>query len=76
MASGPIEIPDPRTSGRTRLAMVNEPEKWVSPYTGEQALAVALFNSQAKGTLEDCFRVAKNAMPYLDAMTFEIRQKA
>lgn len=76
MATGNVEIPDPKVTNRIRLVTTAHPEEWVSPYTGEQALAIALFNSHAAGTLDDSMRLAHNAMPYLDSMTFEIRQKA
>lgn len=67
-----IEIPDPQMTTRTRLTEVKDPEAWVSPYTPEQALAIALFNAQVCGTLDDALRMSQNASNYLKQMGFTV----
>lgn len=75
MASGHVEIPDPKVTQRTRLANVNQPETWTFPWSPAQAMAIAMFNSQARGTLDDCLMLVNNALPYLSNMGYGIAKK-
>jgi hypothetical protein len=67
-----IEIPDPRTSSRTRVVEVPDANEWVSPYTPAQALAIALLNSHAIGTLNDACRIANSVEALLKPMGFTV----
>lgn len=72
MASDYIEVPDPRPPSRTALVKVADTRLWQKPFGADQTLAIALYNSGAKGTLDDCLRVAQNAMPYLRDMGWHV----
>lgn len=67
-----IEIPDPRSTSRTRTAEVRDAEAWVSPYTPEQALAIAMFNNHVVGTLDDAIRMAHASLVSLKPMGFTL----
>lgn len=43
-----------------------------TPYTPTQALAIALFNSENKGTLNDCILAATCVEPYLRQMGWAV----
>lgn len=70
--SDDVVIPFPEATNRERVTQVKDPAAWVSPYTPAQALAIALFNNQATGTLDDACRIADAAVKSLKPMGFTV----
>lgn len=70
--SDEVIIPFPEATNRERTAQVANADDWVSPYTGTQALAIALFNNQVIDTLDGACRIAEAAVRSLKPMGFTV----
>lgn len=64
--------PFPEVTGREVLLSSTDPG-WVSPYTPEQAVAVAIFNEALASDLGDAIKNAKGLTRWLAQMGFEVR---
>lgn len=67
-----VVIPFPESTTRERIVRVENPDDWQSPYTGEQALAIAIFNQGASGDLNACCHLAKSICGSLKPMGFTV----
>jgi hypothetical protein len=63
-----IEIPNADLSGRVAIVTTWEPEAFSKPYSPVAVLAISLYNSNARGTIDDCLRLAKASAMHLGAL--------